>query len=275
MPLGNLTIRRALPVRGRRLIGRWCFLDRYGPVSFTDEKPMDVAPHPHIGIQTVTWLVEGEVVHHDSLGYEAVARPGGVNLMTSGSGIAHAEETPPRNVGRLSGVQLWVALPDARRNLAPSFEHIPEVPRLETRGGIVHTFASEADLAGRDVAVHRGEILHIGIDSAHEHGLFILGGDVELDGERLEPDALYYVEPGRSELAFRSAGGARVLLLGGVPFTEPILMWWNFVARTPEEIAAARADWEDGRRFGPVNAYQGPRIPAPPLSRIVQANPAS
>ncbi|MFP5245754.1 MAG: pirin family protein, partial [Thermoanaerobaculia bacterium] len=126
--LGTLPIWRALPVRERRLIGPWCFLDRYGPLSFTDEKPMDVAPHPHIGLQTVSWLFDGEVLHHDTLGMEGLVRPGGVNVMTSGRGIAHAEETPKGNSGSLNGVQLWIALPDAHRHTAPNFEHVAEVP---------------------------------------------------------------------------------------------------------------------------------------------------
>src|SRR5687768_9283348 len=129
--LGPLEIRRLLPVRQRRLIGPWCFLDRYGPLSFTDEKPMDVAPHPHIGLQTVTWLLSGEVFHRDSIGSEAMIRPGQLNVMTSGRGIAHSEETPRRHTGTLSGVQLWVALPDAVRKNAPSFEHHAELPQMD------------------------------------------------------------------------------------------------------------------------------------------------
>ncbi len=126
--LGTLKILRALPVRQKRLVGAWCFLDRFGPLSFNDAKPMDVAPHPHIGLQTVSWLLQGEIVHHDSLGSEALLRPGGVNVMTSGGGIAHAEETPAKNSGLLNGVQLWIALPEANRNGEASFQHINEVP---------------------------------------------------------------------------------------------------------------------------------------------------
>src|SRR4051812_23164276 len=133
--LGTLRILRALPIRQRRLVGAWCFLDRFGPLSFSDAKPMDVAPHPHIGLQTVSWLLQGEVIHNDSLGNEALLRPGGVNVMTSGGGIAHAEETPRKNSGLLSGVQLWIALPDANRNGEASFQHIDEVPIIEQAGG--------------------------------------------------------------------------------------------------------------------------------------------
>src|SRR6187200_3010778 len=133
--LGTLGVSRALPVRGRRMIGPWCFLDRFGPLSFTEGMPMDVAPHPHMGLQTVTWLLQGEVVHDDSLGFESLLRPGGVNVMTSGGAIAHAEQTPPDNTGRLNGVQLWVALPDIARHSPATFEHVAEVPVVESRGG--------------------------------------------------------------------------------------------------------------------------------------------
>jgi len=243
---------------------------------------MAVAPHPHIGIQTVSWLLEGEVVHDDSLGFQAVVRPGGVNVMTSGSGIAHAEQTPRSNIGRLNGVQLWVALPDAHRNVAASFDHVPEVPVREDRGGIVRTFIGGdspaprfSEILGADVEVHRGESLSLPLDPSFEHGLFVCSGDPEIEGQRLEINTLYFLGLGRSEVALRSAGGGRLLLLGGPPFPERILMWWNFVARTPEEIAEAAADWEAGRRFGPVPNYDGPRIPAPPLRKFAPANPVS
>lgn len=269
--LGPMTIWRALPVREHRTIGPWCFLDRYGPISFTGDKPMDVAPHPHIGIRTVSWVVEGEVLHRDSLGFEAMARPGGVNVMTSGRGISHAEETPRENRGSLNGVQLWVALKDAERNAAPSFEHVPEVPRSEPKGAIVQTFCRGADILGTDVAV-RDEV-ELELDGTFEHGLFVLDGNPILEDQRLETNVLYYLEPGRGSLALK--GASRVLLLGGPPFPETILMWWNFVARTPEEIATARQEWEEGSAFGVVRGYDGPRIEAPSLGRLAAPNPAS
>lgn len=284
--LGGLPIWRALPLRGRRLIGPWCFLDRYGPLSFTDAKPMDVAPHPHIGIQTVSWLLEGEVVHRDSLGFEATVRPGGVNVMTSAAGIAHSEETPLRNSGRLNGVQLWMALPDAHRRGPASFQHVAEVPAIETRGGralliagthdgVQSPAAAFSDLVGLDAVVRAAETMTMPLLPGREHGFFVLEGDLDLDGQALEPNWIYYLAPGRTEAAFRSRGGGRLLVLGGTPFPEPVLMWWNFVARTPEEIAAAREDWEAERRFGVVRGYRGGRIPAPPLSRLGTPNPAS
>lgn len=280
-PLGPLTVWRALPARGRRLIGPWCFLDRYGPLSFTHAKPMDVAPHPHIGIQTVSWLLEGEVIHHDTLGCEGLVRPGGVNVMTAGRGIAHAEETPKGNSGRLNGVQLWVALPEMHRHVTPAFQHVPEVPQLDARDAIVRQFlggdspaATFSDIVGIDVAVHAGASWNFPLTATREHGLFVFSGDATLEGQPLDVNTLYYLEPGRTELSVKSRDGAHLLLLGGTPFGEPVLMWWNFVARTPEEIAAARADWEDGR-FGEVTAYRGPRMHAPPLLHLAPPNPAS
>jgi len=275
--LGELPIWRALPARGRRLIGPWCFLDRYGPLSFAGEKPMDVAPHPHIGIQTVSWLMEGEIVHRDSLGYEAPLRAGGVNVMTSGRGIAHSEETPRRNGGRLNGVQLWVAMPDADRNGEPGLEHVDEVPEREWRGGRARIFTPlrhYSPLIGADVEVHPRETLVLPLEATFEHGLYVLGGHAELEGQRLEVNTLYDLGLGRAEVSISTREGARLLLIGGTPFAEPVLMWWNFVARTREEIAAARVAWVEGR-FGAVRGYDGPTLPAPPLAKLAPPNPAS
>jgi quercetin 2,3-dioxygenase len=284
--LGTLTISRALPVKGRRLIGPWCFLDRFGPLTFNSGTPMDVAPHPHIGLQTVTWLLDGEVMHDDSLGCEAVLRPGGVNVMTSGDAIAHAEQTPPQNTGRLNGVQLWTALPDEHRRTAASFQHLIDVPALELPGGVVRVFSGGleravspaqhySELLGADLQIHRGELLTLPLEPHFEYALLGLAGDVSLEGQRLEDRVLYYLGTQRSEAAIGSSGGARVLLIGGPPFPETILMWWNFVARTPEEIKAARDDWEAHRRFGGVPAYRGPRLAAPDLLRLARPNPVS
>lgn len=274
------------PTRGERLVGPWCFLDRYGPLSFFGSKPMDVASHPHIGLQTVTWLLEGEVVHHDSLGYECVSRPGAVSVMTSGRGIAHAEETPLVNSGRLSSVQLWVALPDANRNANSSFEHVAEVPTVEARGGIARVFVgSLADtlsparhyspIIGTELTVHPRMDLELRLDEAYEHALLLLNGDATVEGQRIEAHTLYYLGMTRQQIAIKSARGAGLLLVGGTPFPETVLMWWNFVARMPEEIAQARTDWERGDRFGEVRAYRGPRLSAPPLMRLAPPNPAS
>ena len=284
--LGELAVLRALPVKGRRLIGPWCFVDRFGPLSFTQSTPMDVAPHPHMGLRTVTWLLEGEVVHDDSLQQEAVLRPGALNVMTSGGAIAHAERTPDDNTGRLNGVQLWTALPESRRHGAAAFQHLNTVPTFEATGGIVQLFSGSlagtvspadhySDLVGADLQVHRGETLTVPLQPLHEHAVLLLTGDCTIEGEYLSRTSLYYLGTDRQELAMSSADGARILLLGGLPFAETILMWWNFVARTPDEIREARDDWEAHRRFGEVPAYRGPRLPAPELLKFAQPNPVS
>jgi redox-sensitive bicupin YhaK (pirin superfamily) len=206
--------------------------------------------------------------------------------MTSGAGISHAEQTPRENTGRLNGVQLWTALPDATRHMAAAFSHVPEVPGFERAGGRAQIFAGTLDgaqssapyfseILGADLTLHAGAPLELPLDPRFEHGLLVLDGDCALEGDALESRMLYYLGTNRTSAAFRTRGGARVLLIGGVPFGETVLMWWNFVARTAEEIAAARADWEAHRRFGDVPAYDGPRLEAPPLVRFARANPVS
>ena len=284
--LGTLKILRALPIRQKRLVGAWCFLDRFGPLSFSDAKPLDVAPHPHIGLQTVSWLLQGEIVHKDSLGSEALLRPGGVNVMTSGGAIAHSEETPPQNSGLLNGVQLWVALPDAHRHGPASFQHVEEVPTIEQSGGTVSVFAGSIDgkssiaqhfspLLGVDISLRASGSLELPLDRSFEHAALLLTGDAEVDGQPIDSMSLLYLGTTRTSVEFKSKSGSHVLLIGGPPFPETILMWWNFVARTADEIAQARSDWQSHQRFGEVAAYDGPRLDAPPLQRFASPNPAS
>jgi redox-sensitive bicupin YhaK (pirin superfamily) len=287
--LGGLVVRRLLPQRPRRMVGAWCFVDLFGPTTFAEGKPMDVAPHPHIGLQTVTWLLAGEAVHKDSLDSEAIARPGALNLMTSGRGIAHSEETPARHSGRLHGIQLWVALPDAHRHDLPAFDHYPERPRVDLGAGRATVILGElagtaaeartfSPLLAAELVVPPGASVTIPLRGDFEHALVPLDAPCQGEGATLAADHLYYFEPGRGELGL--VGGlepSRLLLLGGRPFTEPILMWWNFVARTTHEIAAAREDWQAGRRFGEVRRYEGARLDAPAMvgARPVPANPIS
>src|ERR1041384_5429744 len=284
--LGSLKVLRALPIRQKRLVGPWCFLDRFGPLSFGEAKPMDVAPHPHIGLQTVSWLLEGEIVHKDSLGNEALLMPRGVNVMTSGGGIAHAEETPSKNSGLLNGVQLWVALPDAHRHGPASFQHIDEVPIIEQVGGTVSVFAGSvlrysspakhvSNVLGAEIALSVTASLELPLDQSFEYAALLLTGDAEIDGQSIDATGLWNLGTSRSVVEFKSRNGCRVLLIGGPPFPEKILMWWNFFARTPEEIAQARSDWQRHQTFGEVQAYRGPRLDAPPLQRFAPPNPVS
>lgn len=276
--VGRMHVRRALPRRGRRTVGAWCFVDHMGPAAVTEDEGVDIGPHPHIGLQTVTWLVAGEVLHRDSLGSEQVIRPGQLNLMTAGGGVVHAEEHTGRYRGDLHGVQLWVAQPEATRHGPPAFEHHAELPRVALDNGdatvLVGRLADHESPARRDTE-------HVGVDlalrpgattvplAAHfEHALVVLQGSVEVDGHVVEPGRLAYLGTDRDEVGAVVGTGtdtARVLLIGGVPFPEPVLMWWNFVARTRAEIVEAHTDWmgENDRRFGTV-ASSLPRVPVGP-----------
>ena len=206
--------------------------------------------------------------------------------MTSGDGIAHAEETPRDNTGRLDGVQLWTALPDQQRHMPGGFSHIEEVPAIERASGIVQIFAGELEgaaspapyysaLLGADVRVHPGHELMLPLNPAYEHAILVMSGDCSLDGQLLDERMLYYLGTARADVCFATRNGGRILLIGGPPFPEKILMWWNFVARTPDEITQARTDWEEGRRFGEVHAYAGPRLAAPTLTQLARPNPVS
>lgn len=272
--LGALTIRRVLPVRQRRMIGPWCFLDRYGPLTFTEGKPMDVGAHPHIGLQTVSWLLSGEIVHNDSLGSEGLIRPGELSLMTSGRGISHTEQTPTENSGTLNGVQLWVALPESARHDAPAYQRIVDLPHMEFPGGMASIILGEFGAArssgsafspcvGAELQIHLGRSLTIPLNPQFEHALQLLDGDAMIEGQRINLDTLYYLGTHRDETQLTSTRGARLLLIGGEPFKEPILMWWNFVARSQEEIAAARSAWEAHELFPDVPGWRGGRIGAP------------
>jgi redox-sensitive bicupin YhaK (pirin superfamily) len=272
--VGGIPVRRSLPQRARRTVGAWCFVDHFGPVD-VPEVSMRVGPHPHIGLQTVTWVLDGEVVHHDSLGSEQLIKPGQLNLMTAGRGVAHAEETPAGATGVLHGLQLWVAQPEATRHGPAAFEHHASLPEAEAGGAVATVLVgelagarsparSDTPLVGADLTVTGPATLPL--DPAFEHGL-LLDGALALDGQPLASGAFAYLAPGRHEVGLAPAvagGPARALLIGGVPFEEPIVMWWNFVARSRDEMVEARSAWEAGDdRFGPVETGLD-RIPAPP-----------
>ena len=277
--VASLPIRRALPRSRRQMVGPWCFLDRYGPLSFTSEIPMVVAPHPHMGLQTVSWLLDGEILHKDSLGSEKLIRDGQLNLMTSGHGIAHSEETPARNSGKLNGVQLWIALPEKARDVPPLFDHYPTLPAADLKAMSATVIVGElaghrspartySEIVGADIAFHERKPVNLPLRQDYEHALFVLDGDVWLGDMRLEPDTLYYLSPNHDELQCSGNRDSRLLLLGGQPFGEPILMWWNFVARTSEEIRQAREAWMQHERFGEVTSFAGSRIAAPDLGKF-------
>lgn len=263
--VAGLEVRRSLPQRSRRTVGPWCFVDHFGPTDPDDGYRMTVGPHPHIGLSTVTWILEGEAVHTDSIGSEQTIRPGQLNLMTAGNGIAHAEETPVGRDGRLHGVQFWVAQPDSTRHGPPAFEHHAELPRVEAGalratvmvGGFLDaTSPARADwpAVGVDLVVDTGPA-ELPLDPAFEHALVPLEGSFRVEGTEVANDSLVHLGPGRSSVPIECVDRGRALLVGGEPFEAPVLMWWNFVARRRDEIDRATADWNDGSdRFGDVES---------------------
>ncbi|MFC5994334.1 pirin family protein [Pseudonocardia hispaniensis] len=280
--LGQSTrVRRLLPSLRRRMVGAWCFVDHYGPDDIATEPGMQVPPHPHTGLQTVSWLLEGRVHHRDSLGSDQLVRPGELGLMTAGAGIAHAEQSPDPHGPRLHGAQLWIALPDAERAIAPRFEYHADLPVLTERGlratvllgecaGAVSPGRVHSPLVGIDVELTAGADVRLPLEPDFEHAALTVSGVVDLDGE-LAPGALCYLGCARSQLRLRAATDSRLLLLGGVPFDEQIVMWWNFICRTGEEVAQARTAWQaelaggGEPRFGTVPGYDGPALAAPQL----------
>lgn len=269
--VGGLAVRRALPKRQRRTVGAWCFADHFGPAA--PPATMEIGPHPHIGLHTVTWLVEGEALHRDSLGSEQLIRPGQLNLMTAGHGVAHAEETPGSYTGRTHGAQLWVAQPDATRHGPAAFEHHAELPQVPVGTGVVTVLvgevAGERSPARADTPLVGAELVTAGglavvpVDPGFEHALVVLEGTVLVGGEAIAPGVLAYLGEGRDELPIDAPGHARLLVLGGRPFGEQIVMSWNFVARSRDEVDRAALDWNAGHgRFGEVASHL-PRIPAP------------
>ena len=272
---GGLAIRRALPTAARRMVGPWVFLDHFGPLPVRAGEGMDVAPHPHIGLQTVTWLLEGRVLHKDSVGSVQEIRPGQVNWMTAGRGIAHSEETPDGESGTLHGVQLWVALPDAHRHMAPAFAHHPALPRLALDGtdatviaGTVAGLRSPAHalspLVAIDLPLPHDRPVRLPLDPAFEHAVLPVRGAPTVAGETVEPGTLLYLGTGRDHVTLHGPD-AHVVIVGGAPFDTPVLLWWNFVARTEAEIREATDAWNAGTLTPPVSAYAGEPLPAPPV----------
>jgi len=274
--VAQLVVRRALPTKGRRTVGAWCFVDHMGPMSLSPERSVDVAPHPHMGLQTVTWLFSGEFLHRDSLGSEQLIRAGQLNLMTSGLGVAHSEENPGRTSGELHGLQLWVAQPSATRNAPGEFAHLAEPPKVEVETGIatvlVGTFAGAAssarrdsELVGLELELHRGDTT-IGLDPSFEYALIVASGEVAVASTPVRPGQLAYLGRGSDECRLTCTQSSRAVLLGGVPFEERLFMWWNFVARTQDEISEAWRAWATGdERFAKVaSPFDRIEVSAPP-----------
>lgn len=292
VPLGGLramTVRRTLPQKSRSLIGAWCFADHYGPERVAETGGMRVAPHPHTGLQTVSWLFEGEIEHRDSIGSHAMVRPGELNLMTAGRGISHSEVSTAKTP-TLHGVQLWVALPESARQIDPAFEHV--VPQEAVDGGLrCRVFmgswlgldspaTTHTPLLGAELELQPGTTIDLPLDREHEHGVLVDVGDVAICGATVGRASMAYLPPGTGSLPLTvGAAPARVIVLGGLPLNEDILMWWNFIGRSHDEIVEFRREWQSEvaafaasepavTAFGRVAHYPGNPLPAPEMPGV-------
>jgi redox-sensitive bicupin YhaK (pirin superfamily) len=280
--LGGFEVRRALPSARRQMVGPFIFFDQMGPAEFITGEGIDVRPHPHINLATVTYLFEGEIMHRDSLGTEQPIRPGAVNWMSAGRGIVHSERTAPERKARgqkLFGIQSWVALPAAFEESAPNFAHHDSqaLPLIEERDKSVRLIVGSAfgktspvrtasEMIYADIALEPGA--SVPIDADHEErGIYLVSGTVEIAGDHFGPGQLLIFRPG-DRITVSAATPARFLLLGGAPMDGPRYIWWNFVSSRKERIEQAKAEWKSGR-FDSVPGDAEEFIPLPENATVV------
>lgn len=289
VPLGGvraMTVRRVLPSKDLPTIGAWCFLDRFGP----ERARMRVDPHPHIGLQTVTWPLVGEIRHRDTLRSDVVLRRGQLNLMTAAQGVAHSEYSLGEEAGPLDGLQFWVVLPDGAAREAPGFEQHLSLPSftlpastgsdavgtvvLGEYAGVRSPATTYTPIVGAEIRLAAGTRLTLALTAGWEHGILLVDGDIRVAADDVDETALavsdlLFLGDSRESVDLTSDGGAGLFLLGGEPFDQDLVMWWNFAARSHDEIVQARDDWEAGSaRFGHVVGHGDERIPAPPIPPI-------
>jgi len=278
--LGDFQVRRVLPARERIMVGPFIFVDQFGPAQLDIGKAMDVRPHPHINLATVTWLFEGAIDHRDSLGSYSTIRPGQMNLMTAGSGIVHSERSPQgeREAGpKMYGMQTWLALPDGKEEIAPAFEAVKDLPLIEDQcvtarvimgelWGLKAPATTYAETIYAEILLGPSGAIPIEAD-ADERAVMLVGGEGSLDGRALKLYELYVLRPG-AEMVLSSRHGGRAMLLGGEAFTTRRHVWWNFVSSSKERIEQAKEDWVAGR-FPKVPGDEEEFIPLPerPLTR--------
>ena len=272
--LGQFEVRRVLPSKKRSMVGPFIFVDQFGPAQLDLGTGMDVRPHPHINLATVTWLFEGAIDHRDSLGSFSTIRPGQVNLMTAGRGIVHSERSPEaeRQAGpRLYGMQTWLALPDGKEEIDPAFEAVADLPVIEDGRAKAIVIMGElwgerapvttyADTIYAEIVLGAGGAIPLEED-ADERAVMLVGGEAHVDGHPLKLYELAVLQPGR-DMTLESKTGARVMLLGGEAFQTERHAWWNFVSSSRERIQQAKEDWR-GRRFPEVPGDSEERIPLP------------
>ena len=280
--LGAFKVNRTLPSRPRTMVGPFIFVDEFGPARLPPGQGMDVRPHPHINLATVTYLFEGMIRHRDSIGSDAVIEPGAINLMTAGSGIVHSERSPKeiRLAGpSLYGMQTWLALPDGREEIAPAFDHVPAdmLPMVEEKGvrahvlmgdlwGVLAATPQHSPTIYADIKLGAGGAIPIDSE-ADERAVMVVGGEAELDGQSLDPFALYVLKPGYAPRLSSHSGG-RVMLMGGQAFTTPRHVFWNFVSSSRDRINQAKADWK-AMRFATIPGDDKEFIPLPEVPLTV------
>lgn len=281
--LGQFEVRRVLPAKARTMVGPFIFVDQFGPAQLDIGSGMDVRPHPHINLATVTWLFEGTIEHRDSLGSFSTIRPGQVNLMTAGRGIVHSERSPAseRKTGpKLYGMQTWLALPDGREEIDPAFEAVTDLPIVEDGRAKAIVIMGElwgeraqtttyADTIYAEIVLGAGGAIPLEED-ADERAVMLVGGDASVDGHALKPYELAVLQPGR-DMTLESATGARVMLLGGETITSRRHVWWNFVSSSRERINQAKEDWREGR-FPKVPGDETEFIPLPEVPNTKTEN---
>ncbi|MCV0384392.1 MAG: pirin family protein [Erythrobacter sp.] len=272
--LGQFQVRRVLPSRARSMVGPFIFVDQFGPAQLDIGSGMDVRPHPHINLATVTWLFEGAIDHRDSLGTFATIRPGQVNLMTAGRGIVHSERSPEedRRTGpKLYGMQTWLALPDGQEEIDPAFEAVTDLPMIEDGASKAIVIMGELWGERAQTTTHAGTIYaDIALEAggsvpleagADERAVMLVGGEASVDGVALELYQLSVLAPDAA-MTLRSERGGRIMLLGGEAFSTKRHAWWNFVSSSRERIQQAKEDWREGR-FPEVPGDSEERIPLP------------
>lgn len=273
----GIAIERTLPHREFRTIGAWCFVDHFGP---TDQiKAMSVAAHPHTGLQTVTWLFQGLVEHRDSVGSVQQISPGELNLMTAGKGISHSELSTNQS-DYLHGVQLWIVLPDEFRNIDGNFAHYENLPVVENSDYQLHLFIGSfgavaapvkvySNLIGAEINIKSANKFELALDPKFEHGFLVISDFTVIDGSKVSSGSMIYFPAGKKSIEIQGSPESKIILLGGEPFEEPFIMWWNFIGRTHDEIVEMRTDWESrNKRFGSFEDQIGGSISAPPMPNL-------
>ena len=280
--LGDFKVRRTLPAKSRTMVGPFIFVDQFGPARLPAGHGMDVRPHPHINLATVTYLFEGAIGHRDSLGTDCVIEPGAVNLMTAGRGIVHSERSPAATRAEgpaFYGMQTWLALPDGQEEVDPAFEHVSgaDLPLVQAEGVSARVlmgtlWGATAATTQAAATIYADLVLtafaRVPIDAdADERAILVTEGQAELDGQALEPFMLYVLAPGQA-MTLTATTAARALLLGGEAFATPRHVWWNFVSSSQDRIVQAKEDWQ-ARRFPLVPGDEEEFIPIPAVPKTV------